>query len=352
MNSPYISVIVTAHDRRDYLLEAVESIRKDERVAPFTEVIVVKNFQDPVMDDTLENHGVRLLYTKAVASGAKLALAIRASKGEILSFLEDDDRFQPGKLREVLDAFKADANLGFHQHRIVHVDQEGLPLALSASRARSLEWLDRIQEVHVGVADRKHFFGGRYPLDPHMNLSAISVRSKILTDRLPSLERIQLIPDAFLFFAAMMSPCSIALSSKPLTEYRIHAQNASGGNLHNRDSQQSRLSAFSVAALQSFETIHSMAVDWGDPFVLHLVDSVIRIQYLLSLMRQRQVRRLDLLRALARLRSCRDTYAWRTHRRIAPLGFVYLLSPKLGQHLYLSYKLQEAGSGPVVAPNS
>ena len=53
---PFISVIITAHNRKEFLLEAVNSALNQTLPKDEYEIIVVKNFQD--FDDILTNLGI------------------------------------------------------------------------------------------------------------------------------------------------------------------------------------------------------------------------------------------------------------------------------------------------------
>jgi len=60
---PYISVVVTAYDRKKYLLGAVQSALNQTISKDLYEVIVVKNFRDETIDRQLEEWRVINLYS-------------------------------------------------------------------------------------------------------------------------------------------------------------------------------------------------------------------------------------------------------------------------------------------------
>jgi len=57
VTDPYISVVVTAYDRKKYLLGAVLSALNQTISKDLYEVIVVKNFHDETIDQQLEKIG-------------------------------------------------------------------------------------------------------------------------------------------------------------------------------------------------------------------------------------------------------------------------------------------------------
>ena len=92
---PYISVIVTAYNRKKYLLGAVRSALNQTLPRDLYEVIVVKNFRDEAIDRELEERGVVNLYSNDVSQGGKVHEALEVAKGDVVSLLEDDDEFLP-----------------------------------------------------------------------------------------------------------------------------------------------------------------------------------------------------------------------------------------------------------------
>ena len=103
--SPYISVVIGAHNRREFILEAVNSVINQTLERSKYEIIVVKNYEDEGIDKFLTENGVINIRTDEVSLGSKIARGILESKGEILCFLEDDDLFLPEKLNEIYNIF-------------------------------------------------------------------------------------------------------------------------------------------------------------------------------------------------------------------------------------------------------
>ncbi|MFP3287412.1 MAG: glycosyltransferase [Acidilobus sp.] len=62
MNQPYISVIVTAYNRRRYLPFALRSLEAQTLPRDKFEVIVVKNFDDKESDSIISRNGWKDVY--------------------------------------------------------------------------------------------------------------------------------------------------------------------------------------------------------------------------------------------------------------------------------------------------
>jgi glycosyltransferase involved in cell wall biosynthesis len=98
---PFISVIITAHNRREFLLEAVNSALNQTLPKDEYEIIVVKNFEDERIEKFLEERNVKNIVTKEEPLGAKIFKGVEESRGEVVSFLDDDDLWLPQKLEIV-----------------------------------------------------------------------------------------------------------------------------------------------------------------------------------------------------------------------------------------------------------
>ena len=77
---PFISVIITAHNRREFLLEAVNSALNQTLPKDEYEIIVVKNFENKRIDKFLEEHNVKNIVTKEEPLGAKIVKGVEESK--------------------------------------------------------------------------------------------------------------------------------------------------------------------------------------------------------------------------------------------------------------------------------
>jgi len=112
---PRVSVVIPTRDRRDMVVEAVESVLAQRTVAP--EVIVV---DDGSLDDTagvLERFGLAIRCVRTPAAGVSAArnAGARLARGEWLAFLDSDDFWLPDKLA---------VQLAFHdRHADVAVSQ-------------------------------------------------------------------------------------------------------------------------------------------------------------------------------------------------------------------------------------
>ena len=81
MNQPYISVIVTAYNRRRYLPFALRSLEAQTLPRNKFEVIVVKNFDDKESDDIISRNGWKEVYKDSTYQGMMILAGLKEPKG-------------------------------------------------------------------------------------------------------------------------------------------------------------------------------------------------------------------------------------------------------------------------------
>jgi glycosyltransferase involved in cell wall biosynthesis len=209
-----ISVIITAYNRRAYLLDAVSSVLNQTLGKSSFEIIVVKNFTDERIDDFLERNGVKSIFDAGDSIGDMLAAGLKHSIGEILCFLDDDDRFDTHKLEKVKLVFDSYDNLGYYHnaHKIFDQDVKNLSL-------REIPESKLIIEDSSEIA-RKYGYLSRCGID--FNLSSISVRKQIMRLVESRLHFLKQNTDSFTFYAAVSSGYALMMDNEILTYYRVH----------------------------------------------------------------------------------------------------------------------------------
>ncbi|MEM3455352.1 MAG: hypothetical protein QXT72_02190 [Candidatus Micrarchaeia archaeon] len=68
----YISIIITAHDRRDFIRDAIQSALNQTLEKSLYELIVIKNFYDENIDKFVEENNIKNIYTSKLEYGKKL----------------------------------------------------------------------------------------------------------------------------------------------------------------------------------------------------------------------------------------------------------------------------------------
>lgn len=262
-SSPFLSVVVTAYRRRQYLLEAVRSVVASPLDPASYEVVVVKDFSDPDTDAELLRLGpqVRIVTVDLPRLGDSLARGIQESRGEVLVFLEDDDRFLPGKLASVDATFRADATLGFLRNAYRAIDAEGRPVE-TWERFRPVPPTGRTIDPGRMAGDELSWI---FRFSPNVNVSTMAMRAEVVRPWLDVLRTVTAALDSFLFTTALVSDRPLRIESERRNEYRVHASLSHSaiedtrGELDLRDTARSLPTARLMARLARLRPGHPLA---------------------------------------------------------------------------------------------
>ena len=228
--NPYISVIVTAYNRRRYLPEALRSLEHQTLDKDKFEVIVVKNFEDPISDEIIVRNGWKNIVTDVKPLSGKLAIGIEEARGEVIAFLEDDDMYLGNKLHIIYSKFRNLKDLIYLHHAFYSVDDTG-----------------KITGRHPSSIDKDLYIKNELTRDPRLKvpltqaifrydaisyLSTIAIRREPFEKHLkPLLKQVLIATDLALdlaFFAlSLISNGDLLLLSLPLALRRVHGENVS-----------------------------------------------------------------------------------------------------------------------------
>ncbi len=329
-----ISVIVIAHSRREFLREAVESVVRQDFPPDQREILVVKNFEDEELDAYLTRVGAVVVLSPEDPAPRKVLAGFQRSHGSILTFLEDDDMFEPGRLRAVDEAFRANPGLGLYRNRFSYVGADGASLPASSVRAFGLRRTGEAPTVLMADRDkpgRARWLAGQFP---DFNISSCAVARATMEPVVPYLMRMSSSIDTLLFFAALVLPFSILFDGASRTRYRVHSLNASlaGGGTTEDRKQRLRLAAQRFAA--DYAAVRQFVADSQRSEFLKLIDARIWVNQLTMAFRAPRSHRRDFARLLRGLPTYFDTYPVQEDL-LGVVGIVpFLASPTLGRRLY------------------
>lgn len=206
-----ISVIITAHNRRVYLEDALRSTIDQTLDRKLFEIIVVKNFDDELLDRFIEVNGAISIFSDTEFLGLDKVLGTRAATGDIICFLDDDDLFLPKKLETVLHFFDTYPDLVFYRNNPSFFDEMGEREQMIRGASRMHNFSNpTYKEMKTLLEDRAAF-----------NSSCISIRKSMVTEKLDEFARIKNVVDYYLFILACNSGKRIIADSEELTRYRI-----------------------------------------------------------------------------------------------------------------------------------
>lgn len=231
MSPPFISVIITSYNRKEFLKFAVESALKQSLDRSKYELIVSKDFHDGELDEIIERNNITTLFFEGNSIGRRMAHALESARGEVIAFLDDDDIWSQDKLSHVFHIFSSDSSVVFYHNAQFFIDDDGKELPGLAGwdpnagmlKAGELNLLpsqlnkcDMLRLLHLYLA---------------FNASSIVVRKKILNRNISVLSEIDSSPDDFLLFAALAFGERLVADNEKLTGYRVHKRNVSSGML-------------------------------------------------------------------------------------------------------------------------
>lgn len=219
-----ISVIVIAHNRKNFILGALNSLLKQTLNRKLFEIIVVKNFKDRLIDEYIENNSIVSIFSNYISIGMKISAGILASRGDILSFLEDDDRFLENKLNIIYKEFKNNNSLVLYRNEYIKVNifEQRLDLRRNSLKEQiKLDCLSISKKEMSGILNR------------HLDIyqSTMSIRKFAILPFLNKIQAIQMGPDIFWTYLATSSKGEIIFSPKILTKITIHENNSASTNV-------------------------------------------------------------------------------------------------------------------------
>ncbi len=226
--APRFSVIITAYNRRQFLPEAIRSALAQTVPPSEREILVVTNFEDTAADALVRENGLRSMRLDVPEPSPKLWAALAETKGELVALLDDDDVWEPDKLRIAAEYFSQHPRLGYFAHRQSLIDESGLPPP--PGYRGNPEW-ERSQRFrgplyHARESDSPDALARLREANPGNN-SSLVVRRDLLLAVGEYLREVRFSIDSFLFYAALLSPYDLAFDGRRLTRLRQHGINMS-----------------------------------------------------------------------------------------------------------------------------
>ena len=211
--APHVSVIITAFRRQQYVRDAVESVLASDVDRSRYEIVLVTDGMKRELESELVARGVRVVRCEASAVGEMLVRGISEARGEVVSFLDDDDCMHPSKLGHVGEVFLDPAVLYYH-HGFRRVDENRRPLPVSREIQPVLaRFRVPLSPGAAGWIRRK---GGFY------NMSSIVVRREALLRSLETLRRVTNAQDFSILLLIEGPGLAVIDGTRALVDFRTH----------------------------------------------------------------------------------------------------------------------------------
>lgn len=206
-----ITVVVNCFNRREFVVEALKSVYAQSIPKSDYEIILIKNFHDPEVDEYAENHEIKSILTHDVTTGSWFDIAAKNASGDFIAFLDDDDLMHPNKLEIIQSVIGLDSEIVY-----IHNKSE-----ITNSAFKDMEF-DRDKITYFQLDDRSKFrksLKNKY----YFNLSSITIRRDIFREYMPFIRNTNHGTDVVMFATACMSGKKMVEYNEFLTFFRIHS---------------------------------------------------------------------------------------------------------------------------------
>ena len=219
MPSPLISVLINNYNYGQFLSAAIDSVL-GQTYAP-VEIIVVDDGSTDGSVGIIERYGDAVIPVLKANGGQDSAFnaGFEQSHGEIVCFLDADDRFTPDKLAKIAACFSQNSQAGWCFHSLL-LQEPSTGQSLGKTRA----FPECEQDYSTPCDFRQALRWGRLPFYP-MSTSGLCFRRSLLTQILPMPETfLKASADRYLRSMAMALTSGYFLSDD-LTVQGIHGSN-------------------------------------------------------------------------------------------------------------------------------
>jgi hypothetical protein len=185
------------------------------------EVIVIKNFNENIIDDYLRSIQAKVIIGQETPLCSYVYLGIVNSTGKYLFFLEDDDLFFANKISYVthlMDSRKID----YYHNAYVAVNE-------NLSTIKSLLYRNTNKPIIVVKQPRTvSMIRGLMRIKGDINLSSICISRDLIerSQQIDFLKDVSAGPDWFLFYLGIQNGGALYFDDKILTRYFIHESTA------------------------------------------------------------------------------------------------------------------------------
>jgi len=234
LGQPYISVIVTAYNRRRYLPFALRSLEAQTLPRDKFEVIVVKNFEDKESNSIISRNGWKDVYNDDLYHGRMVLAGLEESKGEVITFLDDDDMYVNSRLEEVYKAFTSyDRLVYFHNSQTI-IDENGNVLERppisrnivgGSTVIVDVDKLRTFAKKSTSIVDITADIILKIRVRADVNNSSAAVKRGALEASAYLLKELPAKIDNFVFASSLRAGGLMYFTDEKLTLYRVHGEN-------------------------------------------------------------------------------------------------------------------------------
>ena len=220
-NQIKVSIIITAYNRKSYLMNALRSLVSSKITNLELEIIVIKNFIDKKIDEYLSKIKAKSILGKEAPLCNYVYQGIINSTGKYLFFLEDDDLFFPSKIDYVISLMES-RQIDYYHNSYIALDENESKINSMAYRTNRMPIVLEKQKRDVARIGRLMKIKG------DINLSSICISRNLFlhSKEIIFLKDLPAGPDWFIFYLALQNGFILYFDNKILTKYLIHDSTA------------------------------------------------------------------------------------------------------------------------------
>lgn len=235
---PKVSVVIAAHNRPNYLKEALNSLRQQTASPDDFEVVVVKDYELDLSKIDTGKINVSIIDTKSTELVTKHIIGIKASKGDFVALMDDDDLFAAIKIERILGLSQ------YMSRRTLYINGK----EFFTSSLTNFSRLSKANSASFEVFERVRFnTWGLIKQVPWYNLSSMTIGKD------PALEGIEIIKgftreiDPLWYIIALDRADKIVYDASHLTFYRRHSGGVS------RSGNKDKTCRYAAQAVESYD---------------------------------------------------------------------------------------------------
>lgn len=214
---PFFSVVILSFRHDEYLRDAIDSVFNQTISDEFYEVIIVaKSYgtAQKILDETISSKKVTIISDDDFPQGRKIFLALKVSRGEWVSILEDDDIWLKERLSSLLEIISnSKENLNFiHNSSYVIIGKE---------KDKLFEQSPERQVKNTFIFSLDNFSRFRYVPPCDHNASSIIVKRETIIENESYIKRLEGAIDTFMFVTSILSGGIGMCTEGRLTLFRV-----------------------------------------------------------------------------------------------------------------------------------
>ena len=332
---PFITVIITAYNRKKYIIEAIKSILSCSLSREHYEIIIIINYNDNEINSFSKLNNIKIIVMDG-SIGHFYLEALELSRGDVIAFLDDDDIWTNDKLKKIYEVFKNNVNLGYYHNEYAYINEKGEPM--NYRRVIEQKKIDTSSSgfLYITKYSRKKSLRNIFRLEADFNMSSICIRKDIFVGRdYQLLDRIYGFIDGVFLFISLLSDYDIIIDNEILTLYRINKDSTTSFNqITKRIMELEKMGSSMIALRDYIENVKNIEIkNILDALNCFIYENLIMIE-IFSLSNRRK----KVFTNLISLIKIKKSNSNMLKNKIVLMAIASIFSQKLAVNLYGRYK--------------